>query len=370
MRMRLPGSLRLRILLLIALASIPGILMEVWTAESSRSRELEELESGSLRWARAIRAEEDEFIDSILQTLMGLSTLPSIQNQATPQCEAVFRRFLHDFRRYSEVGLIDDKGHLVCSGSPSQQTEFGNERFFRDALRGQDLSIGVYEAHTPSGPGLRFAYPVSCGGRQSRGVLFVTLDLRWLNETEAKRTFGLPSDSNYLEVDRKGVVLVSVGARRQLVGQSIAGIPLFALATSRESGTAQTSGLDGKPRFIAFASIGRTASPRDLTAIIEFPPKEGIGEINRTLRRNLTALVIVAGAVLLIGLAFGNRGVLKPVQALTCAMERLAGGQFTTRVRDFSSNSGELNRLAASLNSLGEALENHEMERLAAEQAL
>jgi light-regulated signal transduction histidine kinase (bacteriophytochrome) len=99
------------------------------------------------------------------------------------------------------------------------------------------------------------------------------------------------------------------------------------------------------------------------------PVSVAYAEANRTMARNLVFLVI---ATLLVGIGawyLSELFLVKQTQALVNTTQRLASGELETRTR-FPYHEGEMGMLAEAIDQMAQALEEREIERRQAEQAL
>src|SRR3989304_5026318 len=215
-------------------------------------------------------------------------------------------------------------------------------------------------------PTLNLGYPVLDEEGRVQAVVFVALDLAWLNELAAKAQ--LPSGSVLTVVDHKGTILARYPDHEKWVGQSMPEAPIVRAMLAQREGTAEVAGLDGVSRLFAFTPL-HSGPAGDVTSAVGIPKEAAFAEVNRMLARNLSWLGLVTVLALAAAWFGGDLFIRRRVNALVAATKGLAGGDLSTRIGPISGQ-GELDHLARAFDEMAAGLERQVAQRKQAEDAM
>lgn len=364
------SSLRVRLLLLVILASVPGLILTVYSAAEQRRSAEEEVMETALRLVRLATSNQDQLVEGARQLLVALAALPAVRNQDSHTCNSFLETLLEQYPLYANIWVVDtmeEPGEVFCSGLPfSGQVNVAGAPYLLQTLEARDFTGGEYTQEPIEGSAvLPFGYPVPPGWDQPLGVVFAGIDLNWLNGFIAQA--GLPSDSTVSVIDRNGRILARYPSHENVAGSSIGWDALQPLLDEGE-GITEGMGTDGVTRIYAFKVLCCLTSG-DVYVRIGIPKDAAFAEPDRLLRRNLVALGGVSLFALLAAWFGGNLAVVREVQRLVETTKRLAAGDFGART-GLSRYRGEFGQLADSLDQMAGALQVREAEREEAEAAL
>ena len=125
-------------------------------------------------------------------------------------------------------------------------------------------------------------------------------------------------------------------------------------------GIAELRVMDDIPRIFAFTALRGLAGAGYVS--IGIPQAIAYAPARRTLVRNLICLGLVGGVALAAAWIGGDVFILRRVQALVRAAQRLSVGDLTTRT-GLPHGPGELGQLAAAFDDMAESLEKHQMQQ-------
>jgi signal transduction histidine kinase len=364
------SSLRVRLLLLVILASVPGLILTVYSAAEQRRSAEEEVMETALRLVRLATSNQDQLVEGARQLLVALAALPAVRNQDSRTCNSFLETLLEQYPLYANIWVVDtmeEPGEVFCSGLPfNGQVNVAGAPYLLQTLEARDFTGGEYTQEPIEGTAvLPFGYPVPAGWDQPLAVVFAGIDLNWLNGFIAQA--GLPSDSTVSVIDRNGRILARYPSHEDVVGSSIGWDALQPLLDDSE-GITEATGTDGVTRIYAFKVLCCLTSG-DVYVRIGIPKEAAFAEPDRLLRRNLVALGGVSLFALLAAWFGGNLAVVREVQRLVETTKRLAAGDFGART-GLSRYRGEFGQLADSLDQMAGALQVREAEREEAEAAL
>ena len=362
------SSLRIRLLLLVLLAVLPALGLMAYEGLEHRRQHAVEVQEEALRLARLVSAEQKRLIEAGHQLLIGLAQLPVVRNHDAPACSALFAGILKRFPPNTNLGAVKPNGDIFCSGIPlSGPVNIADREYFQRVLQTRDFTVSGYLIGRVSGkPILILTYPALDDSGAVRAVVFVGLDLAWLNRLAAEAR--LPEGSVMTVVDRDGKVLARHPDREKLVGQLAPEASVVKTVLAQGEGVAEASSLDGVPRLFGFTSLRGAEGTGYAYLWIGIPQDVAYAGPNRILARNLVGLGLVGVLAFVAAWVGADLFFLRRVNALVSAAKRVGAGDLGTRIA-LSRDRGELGQLARTFDEMAEALEMRaaEVERAEAE---
>ena len=151
--------------------------------------------------------EHDIFLEQTRHALSILAELPQIKNSDSEACGEVLASFIGTRERYTVAGVIELDGYSSCSAIPVSEPVYAGDRgYFQRALESSSFSVGDYQIGRVSGrPSVNFGYPVRNDAGNIQSVVFVAVDLSWLQEF--RESAYLPSGTILTLIDNQGLVL-------------------------------------------------------------------------------------------------------------------------------------------------------------------
>jgi signal transduction histidine kinase len=362
------ASLRTRLLLLVFIAAIPALGLTLYTNLEERQLRKEQVQEHAMRLSRLVSADHERLIEDARRLLVNLARLPAVRDRNRAACNALFADLLTRHSSYANLAVADADGNAFCSALlMTGQVYAGDRLYFRRALETRDFAIGEYQVGRITGKAsVNFGYPVLDDAGHVRAVVVAALDLAWLNELA--RQAGLPPGSMLTVIDRHGTILSHYPDEGKWVGKLMPEpVVLNAVLTQRGNGTTEAAGTDGIPRLFSFAPFGSAAQSADAYVSVGIPAAVAFAGANRILARNLAALGLVAGLALAAAWIGGNLFIVRQVQALVGATQRVAAGELGVRT-GLPQGQGELSQLASAFDQMAESLERAHEQRLLEEE--
>jgi PAS domain S-box-containing protein len=339
------GSLRARLLALVALGTVPILALLLYAAAEERRTAGSHAQDAALEQAHMIAAEHKHVIAGARQLLTALAEVPQIRERQRPACNRLLATMLERFPSYSNLGVIAGSGDIVCSAVPlDRPVNVGDRRYFRDAVARRTFAVGDYVIGRATGkPTVTFGHPLIDPSGVVGGVVFAGLDLGWLAQSlDARR---LPDGASVSVLDGKGTVLAahpaSAGGRTTLVLPS----------TGQLQGVGEIVDADGARRFVGYTPL----LGRDAVVAVAIPAKTVLAGVNRRLTRNLLGVGLVAGLMLVATLLASDVLVLRRVKRLLAATRRFGAGELEARVGG-PYGSGELDRLVQAFDDMADGI--------------
>ena len=327
-------SLRTRLMLLVGFSLLPAIALVSFNAWQARDTAFSRAHADAEKLVKSAVSGQAELISSVRQLLATLAELPEIRHNS-PDCQPVLNRLLALHPRYLNLGVIALDGSVPCSALPLKGgVDLSDRSYFRRALERDDFAVGDYQVGRITGkPSVNFGYPVTDKAGKTQSVIFSALDLGWLGQLLAEQP--LPPGSVVVLSDSKGTVL-----SRYPPGQDP---PL--------------AGVAGE--MITYAEPLSPGIPDSARIEVRIPHRAIFSPINHRFVRDLGVLGIAALLVMVVAWLSGESLILRRVDALSKAANRLGCGDLRART-GLPSGNDELGRLAGIFDQMAEGLERRE----------
>ncbi len=324
------ASLRVRLILLALVVLVPALGLLVYVANQQRDIEQGEEKAKVLHLARLAAAEESQIIHSTRQLLQYLAETPEARGETSrAACDGMVARQIKLHPHYDNLGVIGPDGIRFCSVLlPEQSVDLSGRTYFRRAIETRDFSVGDYQIGGSSGnAGIGFGYPVLDATGGLRGVVYATLNIKWLGRSLARAQ--LPPQASLTVVDGQGSILASFPEDGR-TGKRVPPAVLKEMLAESGGGTLEGVAVDGIRRVWGYVPLHQSASSV-LFVRVDTPVAAAYAKANGVFHRIL--LLIAAAALLLMGVAWagGERLVIRPVKRLTLAARHLSEGNLGAR---------------------------------------
>lgn len=367
------SRLRVRLLALVLLAIFPALGLVLYTAIDQRRSATKDAIASAQRIVRLAATAQKQYVETSRQLLVTLAQLREVRPDRAAEAEELFRTLLPIHSIYANIGAIDPDGYVYASAVPATNRVYlGDRSYFKNARDTQKFAVGEFQQGRITGkPTLNMAHPVR--GRMSgqfHGVVYLALDLNWLNQLAAKAE--MPDGSTLTVIDRHANILVRYSipeSSRNYVGESLKSdqrIQNFLKAGVDMAGV--STGLDGVKRLYTSTPLSRTGGIADAHVIVGIPVKVAYEFANHTLAQNLIILGIVSVLALAAAWIASDVFVLRHVRGLVVAAKKMRLGNLSAR-SGVEHGPGEIGELAQSFDEMAAALEQRvgELQRAEAE---
>ncbi len=360
-------TLRGRLVLLVCFATAPAILFIFYAALTEREAAMKRLELearhlGSLA-ARAHR-QQLEGAKHLLRHLTGALTCGEERALACPE---YLPALLSGAPEFANIGLLRPDGGLACSAVQTPVADLHDNSAFTRALGSGDVEVGAYAVSTiiPGRPVLHLATAIRARAKAPCAVAFVAVDLQWLDQLA--RQANLPPDYTMLITDREGNILAQSGSpAAAAMAREGPRIPGLVQAYQRESGVILQV---GSPRVSRFFVATPMEGMDGVFVVAGLPVERVEAETNRAFYRTLVVLVLLTLFTVLSAIVVAEVSVLRVLRALSHTARVIGDGDLTARAL-LPRTEGELLQLAASFNTMAEALETRQREATVAQAQL
>ena len=364
------SSLRVRLIILVLLAIIPALGLTLYTGLEQRQIATNQAKDEALRLAHFASSRQRQLIEGVHQFLDTLARLPQVRRFDPTICSRLFADILKQYPHYLNIGAIGLDGYIFASAiPPPKQINVADRPYFQRALKTKKFTVGEYQIGRITGkPGVNLGYPVMDDIGTVKAVVYVVLDLTWLNQLTLQAD--LPQDSILSLIDSDSTILARYPEPEKWVGKTMPEASVVETILAKGEGMIETIGADGVQRLYAFTSFGSTVSQADKVYVsIGIPSSAIFAQVERTLIRNLAFLLFISLLALSAAWFGGDLLVLRRLNPIVSATKRLGAGDLSART-GIVYGKGELSQLASAFDEMAESLEKYEAERKRAGEAL
>lgn len=359
-------SLRSRLMLLVALAIAPSVLMTIYTGWKEREHAIEAARENLQRLTNLAAVNEAESIRSARQLLMDLSDNPDLIG-GPQRCDALLKTTLNKNPSYANLGLIQMNGDVSCSAVASStpvnladRAHFKRAIFERRFIAGNYVFGRVIQKHT-----INLTYPIFDANAEVIAVVFAALDLSELDKFVDG--INLSPGSILVTADSGGSIISRRPDPQDWFGKKVTD-EMFDAMSQADRPPTLLKGPDGVTRLHAFARIG-TPEISDFSVTIGIPSADIVAAATRD---QITALLTLAATTLLALIAtwfLGEVTIVRRVRALVGTADKIALGKLDART-GIQYGREEISLLARAVDGMAEALQKKDAERNSAEEGL
>ena len=366
----LPGGLRARLMLLVLLSFVPSVALFSVVAWEERRYGAMAAEEEALRLVRLGAAQQQELLLQTRNLLTNAIEIFATQGpERTARCQSFVASLIKPFPYYVNMGVADTHGDIVCNAAPTKQrVNIGDRAYFRAAMARTGFATSDFQIGRVVGkPTLVVAHRLRESAREPGGVMFVALDLSWLNKLLI--TMDLPNGAAVTVIDSKGTVLARHPDTTNMVGKSFPNAYLIqAILNRSREGRLTVSGIDGARQIYSYATLLDSGANR-IYITLGVPEDVVYAPVRMALIRNILILSVIALLVFAIAWWGSDVFVLRQARALTETANRLRRGEPGARTR-LPHDRTELGQLAQTFDTMAADLEQRQKETEQAGQQL
>ncbi|MDE2585343.1 MAG: GAF domain-containing protein, partial [Betaproteobacteria bacterium] len=346
-------TLSRRVLLLVALATVPPLLFSFIVYWQSRTEAIQGMEANLRQMARIALADERHVVDYTRQLLRIMANANDVRDLRGDDCSQLARRLLTTQSFYANFGAASLYGQVVCSGHPiAKDVNIADRTWFREVLKTQQFSQGQYTTGRISGrPGVTFGYPLMEGNGKLRGAVFASVSLEWFHQLVAG--MDIPPGWVITAFDQEGKILAREPDSPHWTGQPLRDPFRAAQARPGEILIREGLGVDGIHRLYAVAPL--TAGLENIYISIGAPKEKIMGDINHQFLLRFGLLLLIAASAALMGWSGIHRSVVLWAQRLGEAARSVGQGkldvqaQAPSQLRELAALTDTFNAMASNI---------------------
>jgi len=351
-------TIRSRLIGLYLLVMLPALGIMLYSGYERRNDDMKIAEERVLALTRGIAGQQGEITNGIRQTLRSLAQMPEIQRLDREPCSTILKKIHQQNTFYSIVSLVLPDGTSYASSLPLRAANYRDTKYFLDALRTKDFSVGEYMiGRITKIPSIHFSYPVLDRNGRVTSVLVIgfTLD-QYVSALPAE----LIKEGFVIGItDHRGIRLFRhPGAASKVTGIGTSASPdTYKAVVGKElEGNYETVGSDGTRRLYAFRQLRlKENSPPYMTVFAGIAVDQALASANRSMMKSVALLLAAMITSLLLALYFGNVTITAKIESLVAAAQRFGKGDLSVRT-GVDYNEGELGLLAKSFDEMAHSL--------------
>jgi len=172
-------TIRLRIFLLVLLASLPALGFLAGHLYAHRGDEIDEAKQNLAALTALAARELDESIQGALQLTAGLARTAELRRAEPAACSAFLAGMLREFPQYTTLATFGTDGEMQCDGLRSGKRVNLADRPYFERLRaaGKGMAVEPVFGRVTGTGALPVFHPVAGADGETRAYLMATLDL-------------------------------------------------------------------------------------------------------------------------------------------------------------------------------------------------
>ncbi|MBV8535764.1 MAG: PAS domain S-box protein [Alphaproteobacteria bacterium] len=317
-----PRTLKARLALVIAMASLPMIAMLVYGDIADRQQRLRDVGAQAQRLAVLLGEQQETDIEAARTLLITVSRTRAIL--ADEGCAAFLESLLASFPNLTSLGAVSADGFSYCTPKNQANGIYLLDRpYVRDAIDRREFTTSGYNiGRASTAPTLDLAYPIVGPDGAVHGAVIAAFSLAAIAERIGETD--PPVGSAVVLVDDRGTILARVPDHPSWIGKSLRGTALADLIGKPGEG-ATADGLDGIERSWGVSDI--VVGPAKLHLLIGLSPAQAFENANQVLWLSLAVALLGLSAAVGVGMAGAEAMVLRPLRGLQRRIEHLQRGQ-------------------------------------------
>lgn len=350
------AGLRVRVMLLVALAIAPGLVATIHHTAQERIQVIAAAHRDALRLAHLVSFDQREVIANSHTLMQFLATLPAIRNGDIQNCRARLASLYENTRGYANIGVTNAQGDLVCDAlSTPRSINYSDRTWFRQTLIHKQFFIdNLGTSRTTGKTVIVSALPIMDPRGVVQRVVFVSIEVGWLDHL--LNQYSLPAGTNVSVMDAQGVILAQLPDGRRYIGKRNPLPALMQAVQSRkDEGYGEGQGANSTAYLFAYHRVFENPETNSAYVSVTTPIDTLLARSHQLFARNMAILGLTTALIFALVWFGTNIFVLGKMKVLVQSAKRIARGDFSVRTR--LSGSGELNELAQSFDSMAESLE-------------
>lgn len=347
------NSLRVWIVLFFVLMIIPGGALLILGSHNYAAGVRLYTQEDAKRLIENVALQESQSIGMTKQVLISLSKMPLSQKPGDPLCQNVMASAKSQYAYFSNLGIVDTHGDILCSAPPSSETiNLSDRGYFQQAMQTSTFAIGDFQtSRLTNQQTIVLAYPILDASFHPKLILFAALDLSWIqkNITEVR----LPTGTAVTLLDRAGTPVVFSSDSSMKVEATFPEVPSQAWFVKHETGVQQVK-ISNATRWLGYSPVPGTDNA--LTIALSLPEDYIAPELSSISSANLVWFGGIALALLTLSGLWIEHFILDRIKKLQATIHQFQEGDWDART-GFTKNYGEVNALAHEFDKMADTLQ-------------
>lgn len=353
-------SLRTQLLILAILLILPSLGIIIFNGYKQHNDDLQQTAVETQKLADNIAAEQERIAHDARQLGQLLSQLPEVKQPDKSKVQSILANILKDNPQYLSLLIADRSGNVWASATPLKQpVSIADRRYFKNALASKRFSSGEYTIGKVSGkPTLAMGYPFLDGQGEVEGLVVLSINPERLRPLLERSQ--LPTDTNYVVADHKGIIISRGQDAVKLAGTPLQPDAFKSMQGSPDKGTYEFVRKDGDNRITSYRKLwlsGEKSPYLYIRADISY--KTAAANTYREVLYNSAVLVPFVIIAFVLVFYIGKRSISDRVAILDSAAKQLAMGSLPVKVADLVKG-GELGSLGETFDNMAQQLKTRE----------
>jgi diguanylate cyclase (GGDEF)-like protein len=353
-------GLRTQVILIILACCLPLLFVAVYSFLELHKFASQKAERDATRLIQKLSRDEQRWLTGATQLLKALTESPTIQKSDAAECSQYLAGVQQHDPYLKNVMVLNPSGWIECSAVPvEQQKQLIGESFFHRALKSRGFATGDFRLDPiTKSTVIDFAY-ADFGPDHLKRLMVSTIGVDWFKDFIDGEQ--LPKDASLLVLDPKFNVLYANKELQNWFGKNVADSSLInTLKASGFGTTTEAMGLDAKQRLYTFrilnGNLGGNHRSSRMVMVLGLPLKTAYEGIDKFVTQYSLVTGISVLALLLFGWIGSKTLILRKVDKLMEATQRIASGDFSARIKGLH-GSNEVTTLACHFNDMAEMLQ-------------
>ncbi len=354
-------SIRLRIFLLVLLASLPALGFLGGHLYAHRNDEIAQAKQNLAALAALAARELEESVQGARQLAAGLARTRELQRGDPAECSAFLAGMMREFPQYTALAAFDPNGDMRCDGLRSGKRVSIADRPYFPRLReaGGDLVADAVFGRVTGVGILPVFQPVQDTDGATRLYLMASLDLSHFatRNAAARHT----QETAFVLWGRDGTTMARHPDNAQWAGKVFPDAPVTRFVREWSgNGTVEAVGADGVERVWGIAALPEVRGS-GLRVGIGYARSQLIAAADRDIKNALLTLGGMALLTLAAAWLLGDAAIGRPAARIVAATERFRGGDLGARI-GAPYPRGEIGLLMKTLDATASEIQAHQEE--------
>ena len=353
--LRVPGSVRLRLIVVLTLAIAPPAALSINQSVSDYRREITMLERDLVRSAEVVTDEHENLIIGTREVLSALSSQQTLHEGIQSACRDSLAAVVHALPQYSTMALIGVDGGVRCAYPTDREgVDVSSLAWFRAITESREV-VASDIVWSPLSDDHAIVTAVPLRGKDSEvvGVLAATVSWLWL--VSSTPVIDLPEDAFTLLIDSDGNALPLEGIPEEGFPDLLA-VELAKAARASSVAVMRTEDIYGNELLLAVTP----PLNQKIRFVLGRSAESVIGPSRLKLAGRLAIPLLILIATILAAWIAGNRMFVRWIVYLQRFAGIYAAGRYSVRPQNFEAAPTELRDLANSLSTMMEAISKHD----------
>ncbi|HSG22920.1 MAG TPA: ATP-binding protein [Azonexus sp.] len=354
-------SLHAALWLVVAIATLPALLLAYYDYQESRRKALLNITDDVQAMLITARSGEQSAVREVQLLLRVMAGADEMRSADPLACDQLAGRLLKSATHLSNMGAALPDGTIFCSGRPTASVvSVADRKWFQEALASPDFGPGQFVIGRISGlPGITFSYAQRAADGSLQKMVFAASQPTWLDQLV--ENFKLRDGWEATLMTRAGQIITRYPNPEswRLQQADPATLTMFDAALEQPGFIGELTGFDGAPRVYGVAPLASTGG--EVFVIVGAPIERSLAQVSREAFKHFAALLLIIGLSALFARFFVYRLIERSTGNLRNAVRKLADGDLTARLTDLDATT-EFAELGNGFNVMAEALEKREAE--------